>query len=440
MKLTGWGRYPQIETDLIAPRQESDLIDIARLGPSIARGNGRAYGDCAVNATKTIHMKHFNRMLSFDVGGGVLVVEAGVLLSDVIKVCLQKGWFPPVTPGTKFVTIGGMIAADVHGKNHHKHGSFREFVEWIDLLCWDGGVQRCSPNANRDLFNWTIGGMGLTGIVLRAAFRLQPVETGWVRQRSLVAKNIDHAIDLFEGNLNSTYSVAWIDCMARGARLGQSLITLGEHARREEIDAAAQSMPRFPQPKRGRYIGIDFPNFTLNNLSVRCFNTLYYLKGKSAAADRLVSWDSYFYPLDKILGWNRIYGRRGFSQYQCVIPLAQSRAGLHALLECISQSGCASFLAVLKRFGKQRGKFSFPFEGYTLALDFPVTARSLDLMNKLDEITSHHGGRLNLAKDSRISAEVLATMDDRAGKFRQYRQDEGINQIFSSEQSIRLKL
>ena len=299
-------------------------------------------------------------------------------------------------------------------------------------------VGRCSPNANRDLFNWTIGGMGLTGIVLRAAFRLQPVETGWVRQRSLVAKNIDHAIDLFEGNLNSTYSVAWIDCMARGARLGQSLITLGEHARREEIDAAAQSMPRFPQPKRGRYIGIDFPNFTLNNLSVRCFNTLYYLKGKSAAADRLVSWDSYFYPLDKILGWNRIYGRRGFSQYQVIRGTIPS--GLHALLECISQSGCASFLAVLKRFGKQRGKFSFPFEGYTLALDFPVTARSLDLMNKLDEITSHHGGRLNLAKDSRISAEVLATMDDRAGKFRQYRQDEGINQIFSSEQSIRLKL
>jgi FAD/FMN-containing dehydrogenase len=440
MKLTGWGRYPVVETTVTAPRRETDLIEIVRSGHSIARGNGRAYGDCAVNPDTTVHMKHFNRMLSFDATAGVIVVEAGVLLADVIRICLPKGWFPPVTPGTKFVTIGGMVAADVHGKNHHKNGSFGEYVDWIDLLCWDGEVRHCSPDTNPDLFNWTIGGMGLTGIIIRVAFRMLAVETGWIRQQTRVAANIDQAIDLFEAGLDSTYSVAWIDCMTRGASLGRSIIKFGEHAGRGHIEAQTPVVPLFSQPRKSRSIIIDFPTWTLNNLSVRCFNAVYFWKGKTELADSLVSWDSFFYPLDSILGWNRIYGRRGFVQYQCVIPLEQSRAGLRALLNCIAQSGGASFLAVLKRLGTQRGNFSFPREGYTLALDFPVSDRSLHLMKCLDSIVVEYGGRLNLAKDSRLSATSLEMMDDRVDCFRHYRQKHGIDMSFFSEQSIRLQI
>ena len=280
MKLSGWGRFPFIETRLVAPRDEAELIRIVRAGSSIARGNGRAYGDSAVNPQTTVHTRYFNRMLEFDREGGQITVEAGVLLADVIKACLPYGWFPPVTPGTKFVTIGGMIAADIHGKNHHRDGSFRHFVDWIDLLCDDGSIQRCSQEENSELFNWTVGGMGLTGIILRAAFRMRPVETGWVCQRTLVAANIDAAISQFETSLDSTYSVAWIDCLSRGSRLGRALITLGEHAGREELDMKIPMIPTLSRKKRLATLKVDFPNWVLNRASVRAFNELYFQKGR----------------------------------------------------------------------------------------------------------------------------------------------------------------
>ena len=440
MKLTGWGRYPEVETNLKAPRQETELAQIVKSSLSIARGNGRAYGDCAVNSDTTIHTKHFNRILNFDATCGKLIVESGVLLEDVIKIFLPKGFFLPVTPGTKFVTIGGMVAADVHGKNHHKHGSFREFIDWIDLMCWDGEVRRCSASVNHELCNWTIGGMGLTGVIIRVAFQLYPVETGWIRQRTIPAKNIQHAIDLFESELEATYSVAWIDCMSAGSNIGRSLITLGEHVRRDELAISKANMPIFPPGNDSRAIQVNLPNLTLNKFSVRLFNSLYFFKGKYAPTDGLVNWDSYFYPLDSILGWNRIYGRRGLAQYQCVIPLEQSRVGLNALLKCVSQSNCPVSLAVLKRLGKQNGNFSFPSEGFTLALDFSVSAQSFDLMNRLDYITIEYGGRLNLAKDSRVSAVTLESMDERVIEFRDFRLVQGMSKSFSSEQSNRLDL
>ena len=440
MKLSGWGRFPSVETRLAAPRDDAELIAIVRAGSSIARGNGRAYGDSAVNPATTIHTRHFNRMLAFDRDAGRITVEAGVMLADVIKACLPHGWFPPVTPGTKFVTIGGMVAADVHGKNHHRHGSFRNFVDWIDLVCEDGTVRRCAPDENSELFDWTIGGMGLTGIILRVAFRLRAVETGWIRQRTVVASGIDAAIDHFEASRDSTYAVAWIDCLTRGSGLGRSLITLGEHAGRDELGAGMPAIPDLSDIHRQKTLGFDFPNWALNSLSVRAFNGLYFRMGKGKPDHRLVGWNSYFYPLDSILGWNRIYGRRGFAQYQCAIPLDQARDGLRALLDCISASGTASFLAVLKRLGPQTGNFSFPLEGYTLALDFPVSQRSLDLMDRLDDITARHDGRINLAKDSRMSAEMLARTDDRAGLFGAYRKARGSDTSFASSQSTRLRI
>ena len=236
MELSGWGRFPVVDCKMAFPRDEAGLWRALQDGPAIARGNGRAYGDSALNRDCTEEMSGFDRMLAFDAGSGILTVEAGVLLGDIIEAFLPRGWFPSVTPGTKFVSVGGMIAADVHGKNHHKHGSFGSFVEWLDLMDAEGTVRRCSRAENRDLFERTIGGMGLTGIVLRAAIRLTAVESAWIRQETVPAACLDEAIEVFERSADWTYSVAWIDCLARGKALGRSLIMLGEHARRAELD------------------------------------------------------------------------------------------------------------------------------------------------------------------------------------------------------------
>ena len=440
MTLAGWGRYPRIDATVSAPRSIEELQVLAQQGNVIARGNGRAYGDSAVSAQNTIQMKHFNRMLAFDAEQGQLEAEAGVLLADVIDAFLPRGWFPSVTPGTKFVTLGGMIAADVHGKNHHKDGSFGTCVGWIDVLTADGTVQRCSKTQNTELFEWTIGGMGLTGIILRAAVRLRPVTSPWIEQRTLVAENISHAIELFEQSHDATYSVAWIDCLQTGAALGRSLVMLGEHADETAVPPQHRKTPLYIPPKRKLNIPTEFPGWALNSFSVRAFNALYYWNGKRKPERQLVDWDSYFYPLDAILGWNKIYGRHGFAQFQCVIPLARAEPGLRELLDAIAKAGAGSFLAVLKRFGAQESRFSFPMEGYTLALDFPINARTLALMNQLDSITLQHGGRFYLAKDSRMSRDVFKQAEHRADGYRQYRAEAGLLNAYSSAQSERLGL
>ena len=438
MKLSGWGRYPVIDVRMSAPRDIQDIVAQIQRGNAIARGGGRAYGDSGISRTNTLHMKHFNRMLEFDATSGQLVVEAGVVLGDIIHAFLPRGWFPMVTPGTKFVTVGGMIAADVHGKNHHKDGSFGAFIDWIDIVDAAGEIKRCAPNENEDLFQWTIGGMGLTGVIVRAAIRLRRVDTAWIKQKTLVANNIDHAIDIFEATLDATYSVAWIDCLQSGSQTGRSLVFLGEHAAIVDLPDAQQKRPLFSHPKRKLHIPFNFPDWALNNVAVRAFNALYFKKGQSDAADQLVNWDSYFYPLDAILGWTRIYGKRGFGQFQCVIPLDRSKDGMTALLSEISHSGAGSFLAVLKRFGAQDSKFSFPMEGYTLALDFPINKKTLALMQRLDQITLDHGGRFYLAKDSRMSSDVFLQSDARAAEYMQYRAAHDMVSSFRSAQSERL--
>lgn len=440
MKLSGWGRYPVIDAEVAAPRSEAAVLKLVQRGNAIARGNGRAYGDSAVSRANTIHMKHFNRMLAFYAESGLLVAEAGVLLADVIDAFLPRGWFPAVTPGTKFVTLGGMIAADVHGKNHHKDGSFGNYVDWIDVLTADGTVQRCSTAENTELFDWTIGGMGLTGVILRAGVRLRPVSSAWIEQRTLLADNIAHAIELFEHFHNATYSVAWIDCLQAGSSLGRSLVMLGEHAEAIAVPSQYRKTPLQIPQKRKLSIPAEFPGWALNSLSVRAFNALYYWNGKRKPERQLVDWDSYFYPLDAILGWNKIYGRRGFVQFQCVIPLKHAEQGLTELLEAIASAGAGSFLAVLKRFGAQESRFSFPMEGYTFALDFPVNAKSMALMKELDSITLRHNGRFYLAKDSRMSRDVFAQSELRADAYKHYRQGEGAAVAYGSAQSERLGL
>lgn len=441
MKLSGWGRYPVLEARTHRPRSMDALRDLVVSEPNlIARGNGRAYGDSAINTSATIETRYLNRMIAFDPALGQLVAEAGVLLGDIITAFLPRGWFPLVTPGTKFVTLGGAIAADVHGKNHHKDGSFRSCVDWIDVMGTDGAVHRYSSKDDPALFDHTVGGMGLTGIILRAAIRLQSVETAWIRQTTIAAPDLKAAMAAFEAAQDATYSVAWIDCLGTGANLGRSLVMLGEHAVRADLSPQQAHVPFQIKPKRKLSVPIDFPAFALNSLTVRAFNAIYYWAGTRKTGTQLVDWDSYFYPLDAILGWNKIYGRKGFAQFQCALPLDRSEAGLTALLAEIAKAGSGSFLAVLKRFGKQDSAFSFPMEGYTLALDFPVTSKTLALLERLDQITIAHGGRFYLAKDSRMTSATLRASDTRAVDFHTHRDSHGYTSRFRSAQSERLAL
>ena len=418
-KLTGWGRYPAVETELITPRSQEAIQHItAHARGAVARGNGRSYGDAGIGAEQTLWMGAFDRILSFDATTGLVTAEAGVLLSDLIEKSLPRGYFPPVVPGTMHITVGGAIAADVHGKNHHRDGGFSRYVESL-VLAADGSLIRTSRSENPELFAATVGGMGLTGIIIEATLRLRPVETGWINQRTVVAPDLDAAITALDAGDSCTYSAAWIDCLARGRRLGRSLIFLGEHARIDELTGKAAES-RFPVTGAARLgAPFDFPDFCLNRWSVRAFNELYFRNGaRKAGAPSLVPLRSFFFPLDRVGSWNRIYGRSGFVQHQCIVPLDLARTVLPELLGRIANRGDASFLAVLKKLGPSDGVLSFPFPGYTLALDFPMRPGLLAFLDELDEIVVSAGGRLYLAKDARQSRAVFEAGYPGLGRFR----------------------
>lgn len=407
MILAGWSNYPQADCRVLTAPGHGAIADIISREPSIiARGNGRSYGDAALNPEATLMMRGARRILDFDPDRGSVVCESGVLLSELIDVILPRGWFPPVTPGTRLVTIGGMIAADVHGKNHHHAGSFCRHVESLELVLGDGRVVTCSAHDDPETFHATCGGMGLTGVIATARIRLAPVETGWVRQKTVRSRSLDEALEAIEANDDWTYSAAWIDCLARGPAMGRSVLLLGEHATLAELDDRRRDRRWGPVRRRGRRIPAAFPDAALSRVTVRAFNELYYRMGSPGTT--LVDWNRFFFPLDALLQWNRLYGRAGFSQYQCVLPAAASAAGLRRLLSEVSAAGLGSFLAVLKRFGPQdAGLLSFPMEGYTLALDFPIRNGTFPLLERLDAIVADHGGRLYLAKDNRMSGAML---------------------------------
>ena len=328
--VSGWGRYPIVDTEFSMPR----TIDAIRHAMTdrtgvVARGNGRAYGDAAIGVEATIVMTAHDRIRTFDAGTGLVTAEAGLTLADLIATFLPRGFFPFVVPGTRFVTVGGAIAADVHGKNHHREGGFGDHVESLVVVTADGETIRASRSQNPDVFAASIGGMGLTGMIVEATLRLRPVETGWMRQRTMVAPDLSAALAALDANDDATYSVAWIDCAARGAKLGRSLVFLGEHAHLADLDdrAAASRFPKIADPRIA--VPLDFPSFALNSWSVRGFNELYFQRGAARGRDPfLVRADSYFFPLDGIKGWNRIYGRRGFVQHQCVLPADRAPAVL----------------------------------------------------------------------------------------------------------------
>jgi decaprenylphospho-beta-D-ribofuranose 2-oxidase len=361
-------------------------------------------------------------------------------LHEILDVYLPRGYFLPVTPGTKFVTLGGAVAADVHGKNHHRDGSIAEFVDSFTLLTGTSETLPCSRSENSDVFWATLGGMGLTGIIQTVRFRLKPVETAFLTVDYKKAANLDEALKAFGQDHEYRYSVAWIDCLASGASLGRSVLMRGDHTPVHGLPERYRAEPLRPRGKRKRSVPFRFPGFALNSWSVRVFNNLYYFRNRDGTVT--VDYDNFFYPLDSILNWNRVYGKRGFVQYQIALPPQTSRAALVQVLEKLSKSRQASFLAVLKTFGPANaGLLSFPIPGATLALDLPNIGQPLlTLLNELDEIVLRHGGRVYLAKDARLSRAAFEAMYPRAEEFRQIKQRLDPNGLFSSSLARRLGL
>ncbi len=404
--IANWGNYPVVETDERSFSFAEQLGDTLQQSDGlIARGNGRCYGDASL-APNTVSTLKYNKILSFDTERGLFECQSGITLDQVLEVIVPKGWFLPVTPGTKFITVGGAVASDVHGKNHHVDGAFSAHVTEMDVLLADGSTITCSAQNHSDLFWATCGGMGLTGIITRVLFDLKKIETSYIKQKQVKARNLEELIQLFDQYNDYTYSVAWIDCLKKGKGFGRSILILGEHATVKELEGNKKNKPLQLPRKKQITFPFNLPSFVLNQFTVKAFNFLYYGKNRKREINNIVSYEPFFYPLDAILHWNRGYGKKGFVQYQFVLPLA-SKQGLVEILQRISDAGLGSFLAVLKVFGKQDDLISFPTEGYTLALDFPVRKGLFGFLDELDAIVLRYGGRLYLSKDARMKPEIF---------------------------------
>ncbi|MGA8148246.1 MAG: FAD-binding oxidoreductase [Gallionellaceae bacterium] len=439
--LSGWGRFPMQTCELERPERYADLQPTA--ANLIARGQGRSYGDAALNRNgRVLLTERVNRLLEFDAGQGILRAEAGATLAEILEVIVPRGWFLPVTPGTKFVSLGGCVAADVHGKNHHHDGSFGEHVLGIELILADGSCVACSPSENAALFWATVGGMGLTGIIGEVTLKLIPIHSAYVKVRHHGAGNLEQLFGLMQdAALDDRYTVAWIDSMARGSKLGRGIVMCGHHAAPDELPADC-AQPFMIEHARARSIPFDFPSWALSALSISAFNAQYFSREGGKREPFLSGYDPYFYPLDAIGRWNRMYGKRGFVQYQCVIPQAAAFEGVRKLLQQLSDSRRPSFLAVLKRLGAQgRGLLSFPMAGYTLALDLPIRNVGLfAFLDKLDGIVLQHGGRVYLAKDARLSPESFRAMYPRYAEWLRIKHAVDPQDRFNSSLARRLRI
>ncbi len=408
----------------------------------IARGLGRSYGDPAVCTDGVVvGMRSRRHYLSFDDQRGVLHAESGASLADVIETFLPRGWFPPTVPGTKFVTIGGAIAADIHGKNHHVDGSFGSFVDFFTLLAADGRVLTCSRDRNRQLFEATVGGMGLTGIVLDAQIRLRRVPSAWCHVQTERARDLGDMLSRLTSEDDAfRYSVAWLDGIARGRSLGRGVLMRANTADPSALPPRWRSRPHCSSPRRRHTLPCFLPGVTVNPVSMRLLNSTYYHLHRPG--ESLVDFDRYFFPLDAVEHWNRGYGRRGFVQYQALFPNDSAETGTRELLECVTRSRLSSFLAVLKRSGPAGdGMLSYLFPGVTLALDFPnVGPRLAEITKQLDRILLKHDGRLYLAKDALTSAETIRAMYPRLDEFLDVRRQIDPDGLFSSDLSRRLGL
>jgi decaprenylphospho-beta-D-ribofuranose 2-oxidase len=442
--LTGWGQIAPTVSEVIEPADPAHVAGLLRQLPYegvIARGLGRSYNNAAQNeGGRVIVTTRMNQITEFDPDTGLVTCEAGVSLEQLMVTALPAGWFVPVSPGTRQVTIGGAIAADVHGKNHHVAGSFAQHVPWFDLLLPDGQLRRVAPRADSDLFWATAGGMGLTGIILRAGVQLTKVETSRVRVDTVRTSDVDETMAyLSDTDDRYRYTVAWSDCLASGASLGRSVITSGNFAALSDLAPEDRRDPLAFRPAARLSAPPVFPSGLLNRYTVALANEAWYRKAPRRREGEIQTIAAFFHPLDGIRNWNRVYGPAGFRQYQYVVPFGAEQT-VRRSMEWISRVRAPSFVTVLKRFGPgDPGFLSFPMSGWTLALDFPAGTPQLGpLLDRLDDMVLAAGGRVYLAKDSRVSAEAFARMYPRLEEFRKLRAEIDPVGVLASDLSRRL--
>lgn len=429
--ISGWGNYsPQPARLLIPPSCVSVGAVVKREGSLIARGMARSYGDSA-NAPSVLQTLYCDRFIEFNGEAGEVTAEAGVTLQEILRVITPRGWFLPVTPGTSFVTLGGAIASDVHGKNHHIAGTFGQYVTSMRIVLGTGAVVVASRTKNADLFHATCGGMGLTGVVISATIKLLPIGSSFIDQKTIRTSSIDELCESFELFKDASYSVAWLDCLSRRKNSCRGILSLGEHAEFGGLEI---------DKKRSFPVPFNAPRFLLNNASMKFFNYVYWHKEKHNKR-QVKPLISYFYPLDVIGDWNRLYGKAGFLQYQCVIPRENGAGNIRRLLTLINESGDSVFLAVLKKLGVANNNLlSFPIEGYTLALDFKFNVSTIETLHKLDDFVANIGGRVYLAKDAVMREEIFKATYGQWEAFESVREKYGAIGKFSSTQSKRLGL
>ena len=435
MELSGWGRYPTAIAKIIEPVSQKSarthFLKKMQGYPIIARGSGRSYGDSAL-ADHVLRTRFLDNFISLNTAKGTITCGSGVQLKDMLDLVIPAGFFPPVLPGTKYVTVGGAIATDIHGKNHHQEGSFCQHLVSFDLLLASGEIIECSRSKKGDLFRATCGGMGLTGIILNATITLKKVTSVFIDQRTRAANNLSECMDIFNASEDCEYSVAWLDAQAQGKHRGRSLIHTGNHSKKGVCQ---------PIPRREHYIPSITPSKLLNKYSIKLLNELLYRSQVIRRKSKQVSYESYFFPLDGIKNWNLIYGSKGFIQYQFVVPMDCSLEAITVILEKISDSGTAPTLSVLKKFSKGNDNYlSFPRAGYTLAMDFKRDDKLSPLLDQLDEIVLSYGGRQYLAKDARMSERVFKESYENWEKFIAVKTKYDPENIFSSQQSKRLGL
>ena len=410
MKVSGWGNFPMIDASVFSPSSEEEVVQCtSALTSCVIRGNGRSYGDAALydNVVSTLRL---DTVLHFDATHGKVQCESGVLIGTLLKMIVPQGYFLPVVPGTQHITVGGAIAADIHGKNHHLDGTIANFVESMDILLADGNVVTCSANENANLFWNTFGGMGLTGFILRASLRLRPIKTSYVVQETIKCDNLAETMRMFETSSRWRYTVAWLDALKGGMEVGRSMFSRGEHAAFQHLEKKAhlRNPLAISNPITIRVPQI-VPSVVINKYGIQAFNALYYGKQRQKAKRKVVHFNRFFFPLDAITDWNNLYGKEGFLQYQMVIPYDYSTIALGEIISKIHQSKAFCTLAVLKKFGdaNPHSPLSFPLNGYTLALDFKRSPAVFELLELLDDIVSNYEGRIYLAKDSRLSAKYM---------------------------------
>ncbi|MFZ4517023.1 MAG: FAD-binding protein [Microthrixaceae bacterium] len=443
--LCGWGRTAPTRSTVLRPGSEQDAVDavLAADGRGVlGRGLGRGYGDCAQNAGGTVVWgPSMSGLIDIDLADGVVRARAGTSLDDLMRWLVPHGLFVPVTPGTRMVTVGGAIAADIHGKNHHVKGSFGEHVLSLRFVDGRGEVREVSPDSDPEVFWAVVGGMGLTGLVLDATIRMTPVGSSLISVDTDRASDLDDVMSMMvEGDDRYEYSVAWIDLVARGRHMGRSILQRGRFATREEALASGVADPYAYHPRQLPSPPDLVPSGLLNHLTVRAFNELWYRKAPVRRRGELQTIEAFFHPLDMIAEWNRIYGPRGFLQWQFVVPDEASEV-VRTAVERLSESGMSSFLAVLKRFGPaDPGYLSFPRKGWTLALDLPVLPGLDRLLDELDEVVVAAGGSIYLAKDSRVRPELVPAMYPRLAEWRDVRDKVDPEGRFRSDLGRRLGL